>query len=177
MLTQCIDLSFAKHITQSQLPEVYSTILDHDDYMTLRISRLKKCTLSITKMFQEISPNNILNRCVVLHDDKGTAYIAAFIEIHLENLPLDVRETLIHSNEPLGKILFEKKIYPKFSNRKYLLTKRECILVPYLRDRIKMNHLYGRSHSLLTASGKKIADVYEFVTYMEMDSVNQVCEV
>ncbi len=174
MLTQCIDLSFAKYITPSQLPEVYSTILDHDDYMTLRISKLKKCTLSITKMFQEVSSNNTLNRCVVLHDDKGTAYISAFIEIYLENLPLDVRETLIHSNEPLGKVLFDKKIHPKFSNRKYLLTNRECILIPYLRDHIKMNHLYGRFHSLLTASGKKIADVYEFVTHMEMDSINQV---
>jgi len=176
MLNQYIDLSHAKYITQSQLPTMYSTLLDHDDYMTLRISRLRKCTLSITKMFQEVSPNNILNRCVVLHDDKGTAYIAAFIEIYLENLPLDLRKTLIHSNKPLGKILSEQKIYPKFSNRKYLLTNRECIRIPYLRDRINMNHLYGRFHSILTPSGEKIADVHEFVTYMELDSVSQACE-
>jgi len=176
MLNQYIDLSRAKYITQSQLPAVYSALLDHDDYMTLRISRLKKCTLSITKMFQEVSPNNILNRCVVLHDDKGTAYIAAFIEIYLNNLPLDLRETLIHSNKPLGKILFERKICPKFSNRKYLLTNRECIRIPYLRDRINMNHLYGRFHSILTSSGEKIADVHEFVTHMEVDSINQACE-
>ncbi|HHI94422.1 MAG TPA: hypothetical protein ENK04_13075 [Gammaproteobacteria bacterium] len=174
MLNQYIDLSLTKHITQSQLPTGYSTLLDHDDYMTLRISQLKNCTLSITKMFQEVSPDNILHRCVILNDDNGTAYIAAFIEIYLENLPLDVRETLIHSNKPLGKILIERNIHPKFSNRKYLLTKRECILVPYLRDCIKMNHLYGRFHSLLTASGEKIADVHEFVTHMERDAVNQV---
>ncbi len=176
MLNQCIDLNLAKYITQSQLPTAYSKILDHDDYMTLRISKLKKCTLSITKMFQEVSSNNMLNRCVVLHDEKGVAYIAAFIEIYLENLPLDVKKTLIYSNEPLGKVLFEKKIHPRFSNRKYLLANRDCILIPYLRDRIKINQLYGRFHSLLTASGKKIADVYEFVTYMETDSLHQSCE-
>jgi len=176
MLNQCIDLSFSKYITQSQIPATYSTMLDHNDYMTLRIAKLKKCTLSIKKMFQGISPNNTLNRCVVLHDDKGTAYITAFIEIYLENLPLDIRKTLIYSNEPLGKVLFDRKIHPKFSNRKYLLTNRDCILIPYLRDHIRMNHLYGRFHSLLTASGKKIADVHEFVTYMEMAPASQACE-
>lgn len=165
-------------IRLNQLPSPYNEILTQP-LMTQSIETYYGRSAIIKALFAEQDPvKNVYSRSIMMFIDKSKqrnnpdealekneAMVVelAFISINFNELPKNVKQEILNTNIPFGKLLNKYQIQIATRDRKYYKIKCNSDLVSLIHCKEKQ-FIYGRTNTIIRSDNKKwLAHVVEIL--------------
>jgi chorismate-pyruvate lyase len=99
-----------EEVNSDELPEPYSSLLDHDEHMTVTVESFHGSRVDVQVLATNISPRRYARKILLPRQTDGGVVQFGIVRLNLRYLDEAVRREIQGQGKPLGRILIEHEV-------------------------------------------------------------------
>jgi hypothetical protein len=103
-------IELAEHVPQSTVPKPYSTLLVHDQHMTVTMENFHGCPVAVKVLAKRFDDPVYSRKIILTRTDNGRIVQFGIVRFDLSFVTQSVRNEILSEQVPLGRVLINHNV-------------------------------------------------------------------
>lgn len=103
-------LGHFQEVTSAQLPAHYSTLLDHDEHMTVTVEKFHRSLVDVKVLETQVDATHYARKILLTRQGDGEVVQFGIVRLHFDFLDRQIQTEIERQQVPLGRILIQHNV-------------------------------------------------------------------